>query len=845
MKRRMCIFFAAFGVIICACALITGRNTADASPKTYKAGDVVYYGSYPQTMVTNQTLIAKLEEETQDASWKAYRYCSASTSDGSAFPMKRNEQMMSYCDFTYGASKYRAVRINETRPLAVTGTTNDSSAPQYASGFRSNKTYFFRWEPLEWIVLDPSNGLLLCKKGIDAQPFNEWFKVNNSGTKINAVDSSKAVNDYYYSTIRKFLRGDSSGGDYYSMGLTPWSFPSVYSQSPIVKTEIQNLDGSKKSEDTFFLLSQSEFNSFKNVTGVSSYTATDYAMAQGCGTRTNPRYFLRTKPTSGYSSDTAIAATGTTSANTQLDYTRIENCKAAVRPAVKVTLSSEMIKDPLSTTPTLALRDDAYDKKECKPTFRFDKPSGAERLEMYRREASLGYNSDLDGWELIATINAAFSMFTDNEAHVGKTYYYAARAYGENWRVDSSNYVTRDSRPEAVDVSWHFDSSGKKWVITWQEKENVFSYRLLRQNANNEWVQFGCFDSGNTPRYDWAYDITLKPGDHYRLRLCVAPDQSNSRYDSDPSALLEFDYSAVFFDLNGGTSGAPATVGLLPGETDVTIPKSSPKRSGYYFLGWSTSPTATMPQYKSNDSIGIGNVNITLYAVWKIRNYALTYVLNGGTNNPANPSSYTIASPALFLKDASRVGYRFDGWYTDAALTKKSSGVAPGSIGDRTFYAKFTKMPDVTIRFSRNGGTGNAPSPITVKYREVWTVPNVFPTREGYYYLGWSVDKNATEAQFKAGNKIYSMEDTTFHAVWKPRTNTITFNSNGGSGTLPPTIKVLTGKKATVGKSTMSRNGYWFLGWSADKNATTATYKTGSEIGVTKDTVLYAVWKKK
>ncbi|MBQ6661012.1 MAG: InlB B-repeat-containing protein [Lachnospiraceae bacterium] len=43
----------------------------------------------------------------------------------------------------------------------------------------------------------------------------------------------------------------------------------------------------------------------------------------------------------------------------------------------------------------------------------------------------------------------------------------------------------------------------------------------------------------------------------------------------------------------------------------------------------------------------------------------------------------------------------------------------------------------------------------------------------------------------------------------------------------------------------MSRSGYWFLGWSTSSTATTGTYKTGSEISVSKDTVLYAVWKKK
>ena len=228
---------------------------------------------------------------------------------------------------------------------------------------------------------------------------------------------------------------------------------------------------------------------------------------------------------------------------------------------------------------------------------------------------------------------------------------------------------------------------------------------------------------------------------------------------------------SLSFDLNGGTSGAPSTVTVTVGST-ATVPKSSPVRTGFWFLGWAESASAKEAIYKSNSEITM-NENFKLYAVWK-----------------------------------------YDG------------------------KTKFR------LSFDRNGGSGNAPTARNVAPTAVVAVPSCSITREGYYFMGWSITRGG-EVAYKSGSKLSVGKDTVLYAVWKPRTNTITFNANYGTGTLPATIKVLTGKTATIGKSTMSRNGYWFLGWSESKNETEATYKTGSEISVKKDTVLYAVWKKK
>lgn len=243
-------------------------------------------------------------------------------------------------------------------------------------------------------------------------------------------------------------------------------------------------------------------------------------------------------------------------------------------------------------------------------------------------------------------------------------------------------------------------------------------------------------------------------------------------YASTPAQLDAPGMVTLSFDLNGGSMGAPANIRKKSG-TSVTIPKSSPYRGGYWFMGWSESKTATTATYKSGSVITLTQ-DTTLYCVWK---------------------------------KASAMTYR--------------------------------------VSFDRNGGSGTAPSPMTVTTGTTVTVPKCSTiNREGYYFMGWSVTRGGAVA-YKSGDTFKVTANVVLYAVWQPRTNTITFKANGGSGTLPATIKVKTGKTATIGKSSMSRTGYWFLGWSTSKTATSAQYKTGSEISVTKDTTLYAVWKKK
>lgn len=70
--------------------------------------------------------------------------------------------------------------------------------------------------------------------------------------------------------------------------------------------------------------------------------------------------------------------------------------------------------------------------------------------------------------------------------------------------------------------------------------------------------------------------------------------------------------------------------------------------------------------------------------------HTITYVLNGGTNHPDNPESF-LESETVKLKDASREGYRFLGWYRDEKLKDSCDQIPEGTTENITLYAKWGK----------------------------------------------------------------------------------------------------------------------------------------------------------
>ena len=223
-------------------------------------------------------------------------------------------------------------------------------------------------------------------------------------------------------------------------------------------------------------------------------------------------------------------------------------------------------------------------------------------------------------------------------------------------------------------------------------------------------------------------------------------------------------FNKISFNGNGAISCSIAPITALY-NSRIKLPASGAKKTGYLFT-WNTKADGKGTSYTDKASTQsltskLGG-NVTLYARW-CKIYSITYKLNGGTNNKDNIKTYTQVTSTFTLKNPTRKGYTFKGWYSNKALTKKVTKITKGSTGNRTLYAKWRKNTyKITYKLSGGKNSAKNPSSYTVTTS---TVTLKKPAKKGYTFAGWYSDskyqnKVTVIAKGSTGNK-------TLYAKWK------------------------------------------------------------------------------
>ena len=149
-------------------------TVASAEGTEYHVGDIVEFGSYPQSQVKDETLLAQLNE--LPVTWNSYGYYSGTGGFGSM----TEKSFWKYADITFSGNKYRAVTFSNYRPYYTINACSEENSYQDDNGFSINTTYWFVYEPVQWRVLNPDTGYLLCENIIDCQPWsNKAYKQQN------------------------------------------------------------------------------------------------------------------------------------------------------------------------------------------------------------------------------------------------------------------------------------------------------------------------------------------------------------------------------------------------------------------------------------------------------------------------------------------------------------------------------------------------------------------------------------------------------------------------------------------------------------------------------------------
>ena len=195
--------------------------------------------------------------------------------------------------------------------------------------------------------------------------------------------------------------------------------------------------------------------------------------------------------------------------------------------------------------------------------------------------------------------------------------------------------------------------------------------------------------------------------------------------------------------------------------------------------GWITSDwlyTYYQPGASFKNLTTTENGIVTLYGEWTANNYKIRFNANGGSGSMSDQSATYDQDVTLSANKFKRDGYKFVGWATssygykkyDDEQTVRNLTTANGSIV--TLYAVWEQTSQYTIRFDANGGKGSM-SDMTCYYGVDVTLPKHTFTKDKADFVGWSLDKNATNPTYGEQATVRDLTSTnngivTLYAVW-------------------------------------------------------------------------------
>ncbi len=322
----------------------------------------------------------------------------------------------------------------------------------------------------------------------------------------------------------------------------------------------------------------------------------------------------------------------------------------------------------------------------------------------------------------------------------------------------------------------------------------------------------------------------------------------------------------VCFNANGGEGTMEdITAGY---DEEIVLTENSFTREGYTFIGWATYAASYASAVKYQDQAAVTNLKskqdetVTLYAVWAGLPVNVTIDLNYETEGRISRRTGVVGQNYNYiynektggadfskLPDPSRSGYNFKGWYNKAqggdligTETAKYGFTAEDARKGKTLYASWSEA--VTITFDAGGGSCYTKAKSIDKGTSYGTLPSA--SWSGKSFEGWYTSAEGGE---KVENTTVFYENTTLYARYRNYQITITFQANGGEGTMEKFV-CASGVPTKLPKNQFTREGYRFTKWctSGTESSWSTTYPDEGEYKKTTsygDTTatLYALWE--
>ncbi|WP_165778235.1 InlB B-repeat-containing protein [Schaalia turicensis] len=300
--------------------------------------------------------------------------------------------------------------------------------------------------------------------------------------------------------------------------------------------------------------------------------------------------------------------------------------------------------------------------------------------------------------------------------------------------------------------------------------------------------------------------------------------------ESDP-ATKTLETVNVSYDRNGGTGDMDGKK-LNKGSKYTILSNAFTAPENEKFKTWKIGET----EYAAGAEITVKE-DTTIQAVWQDIEVTVSYSPNGGSGKMVSKtlkqgSKYKVLPNAFVAPDDTQ---EFKAWEVDG------QEVAPGTEiivkGDTVVRAVWKKIP-VKVSYDANGGSGSMDDATVDKGSKYKVLPNAFVAPDDTQeFKAWEVDGQ----EVAPGTEIIVKGDTVVRAVWKKIPVKVSYDANGGSGSMDGAT-VDKGSKYTVLPNgfTAPDDTQEFKAWEVDGQEVAP----GTEIIVKGDTVVRAVWKK-
>ncbi|MBP3441591.1 MAG: InlB B-repeat-containing protein [Clostridia bacterium] len=550
---------------------------------------------------------------------------------------------------------------------------------------------------------------------------------------------------------------------------------------------------------------------------------------------------------------------------------------------------------------------DAYDNEITNISLYFKKPNGeVNYIPLGKNKSVEFYMPDYDAgkyifWAKVETIYGSSEGAEDD----GSLSLDLARLSWSNFRFESDVIYARIKFKE---IDRYLTVNADENAVSWERKNSTSSdqsqiWKVIRNSDGTFTIQSvqnnKVLDISKGSYCRGANVLTYTSQDSENQKWYLSKDSNNNsfiRAAKSNSAVLDveghsaengtnvglwtyhggdaqkvvFQYPYLIqYNANGG-SNPPSSQDKEYGKT-LALSTTVPTRTGYTFLGWSTSSSATSASYSAGGSYS-ANADAILYAVWKANTYTVKYNSNGGSGTMSNSSHTYNVSKALSSNAFIRNGYTFLGWSTsssatsptytngqsvknltstnggtvnlyavwknnDTALSVNSANSAVISTGGEKKYYTFTPTESGTYVIYSTGSSD------TKVYLYNSSGSEITSNDDGGEDRNFRLQYNLTAGtKYRIGVGYYNSSATGTIPFKFGKVYTVTYNANGGSGA-PSSQSKDYGASLTLSSATPTRAGYTFLGWSTNSSATSASYSAGDSYTANADTTLYAVWK--